>query len=204
MPSESQLKAQMKAAIAKKKLQKNSSAIVATKKDSSPVSEVSDDKSINNDTSTLVSKSAQNTSTASVTNESVTDVPEFTPRRKKPSDDSVANEAEFVRNFFSRPIRVGVLKKQVYFCVPDVLETSNNPEKQLKYSELIEVDDAKKIINPLVITMWFANLGGGNEKLDAAKANDLITIINELKISFPSPIEKWLTDTSNRLMTVLA
>ena len=116
----------------------------------------------------------------------------------------IANEAEYNRTFSGRPIRVGVYQSQIYYCVPDVLEISSTAEKQIKYAELKKDSSSNKIISPLVVDMWFFNVNGGSILLNAATAENLNEIIEKLHIPFPEPIDKWLTETSNNIATILA
>jgi len=182
MTSEAKLKAQMKAAIAKKK-----QAAVMASDDNPPKA---------------------SPKIAAPQDDSPTEPPErevAPPVKpgKKNLIQAISSEADLIRTFFGRPIRIAVLQKEVYFAVPDVLEMADNLDKQTKYEELLSDPSVKKLITPLVKVILFPGPNSGNEPLDAAKVDDLNTIIHELELKFSGPIEKWLVETSDSLMILV-
>jgi hypothetical protein len=189
MPTEAQLKAQMQAAIAKKKHTDVGAQRDAPSPKPTPTSQPAPSIRKSDIPHPAIYQSMQS-------NTPVAD--------DKPVDNSEYSEAELIRTFFGRPIRVAINKKEVFFAVPDVLEMASTPEKQTKYSELVDDADTKKLITPLVKVIMFPSPNGGNERLDAAKGEALITIIEKLDLKFPGPIEKWLIETTNSLMVLIS
>ena len=189
MPDEAQLKAQMQAAIAKKKISDVGVQRDAPSATTTPTKQPKPEIKKSDVVHPAIYQSMQAVSPVVI---------------DKAEDNSEYSEAELIRTFFGQPIRVAINHKEVYYAVPDVLKMASTPDKQTKYGELVDDTANKKLITSLVRVIMFPSPSGGNEKLDAAKAEDLMTIIEKLDLKFPGPIEKWLAETSNSLMVLIS
>ncbi len=190
MPSEDQLKAQMQAAIAKKKSEKKEE-----KEAKKPEPEKTNAAAKGDD------KPAKKIMTA---HPAIYQPMGRRAENVKPKKDDGprvdSSEAELSRSFFGRSIRVAIHNKRVYFAIPDVLNTSSDFDRIDEYdTDEFDTKDDKSPIKHI----RFPSPNGGHDILDAAQADDIIKIIKELEFNFPEPIEKWLGETTESLMILI-
>lgn len=178
MPNEAQLKAQMQAAIAAKKK--------ATSHADSP------------------------TSPSMPSNEEVTkkesepiepkDSPPIPTTIPNPSNDRrppVVDENPIALTFFGQNIRITTYKGNVYFAMDDILPLSNTHEYQTRYIEFKNQPSSRARAEELIKTLTFTG-ENGVEKLDGAKAENVIIVLRELKLSSPGPLSRWLEEISHQ------
>lgn len=183
MPTEAQLKAQMQAAIAAKKKQAEQ-----TKEESNPTS-------VLEPTPTPVTPPPPPSVKPSPIE------PSSHPTTTSNSDSKpTISPTPHSLTFYGHSIRLTIHRQEVYFSLEDILPLSNNHEAQMRYVEFKNQPSTREKAESLIKTIVFTN-ENGTEKLDGAKATQVIEVMHALKLSSPGPMGRWLAEISNQYHT---
>jgi hypothetical protein len=178
MPSEAQLKAQMQAAIAKKK---------QAEKKPSP------DKSVAPISPPPPPEKPPVVETANAPKAEPKDT--ITPLPSPPKSEPTSSPMTLT--FYGQPIRLTTYRNDVFFAVPDLLALANNADSANIYLEFRNQPSTRTKAETLVKTLPFSN-ADGEEKIDAAKSADAIRLLQELKLSAPGPLSRWLDEITDQ------
>jgi hypothetical protein len=217
MPSEAQLKAQMQAAIAKKKQE----AVTKDAKEEkpAPTSEkekaaeaTSQEKPVETEKSPAKETKAQPKTDKVVLQSADTPVAPIdtmaddssqypSPDPNAPQYSSDPDYDPHKLTFYGIATRYTILDKKVYFAVTDLLPLSKDPEWNNKFIEFLNNPKTKDEAEKVTKVLTFKD-NSGSDKTHGATGIDLLTIFRTLKFIPPGPFGRWLIEvTKEKLKT---
>lgn len=176
MPSEAQIKAQIQAALAKKK------QAAAKPEPSTPPNP----PAVPATPPPTAAKPAVEVSTTSTLDRRPT--PPVTPLTP-PSTPT----------FAGFPIRVTVDKHQVYFALADLFPLAKDHEWPNKFLDFKNNPKTKAQADDLIKVLTFTN-ADGSDKTEAATAANALVIMRALNLSVPGPLGRWLREISASIL----
>jgi hypothetical protein len=97
--------------------------------------------------------------------------------------------------FAGQSIRFTTHQQQVYFAVTDVLPLARTAEWNNKFVEFTNNPDSKKDAEDLTKILTFKD-EDGSDKTHGATGENIIKIFHTLKLRAPGPLGRWLNEVS--------
>jgi hypothetical protein len=212
MPSEAQLKAQMQAAIAKKKQE---AVAKDTKEEEKPAATVEKEKAAettSQDKPAETKKSPtkeekvepksdrvvlQSADTPNAPIDNMADDASYNPS-PDPNAPQRASDPDYDPHkitFYGISTRFTILDKKVYFAITDLLPLSKDPDWNNKFIEFLNNPKTKNEAEKLTKILTFKD-NSGSDKTHGATGMDLLTIFRDLKFTPPGPFGRWLIETT--------